>query len=213
MRNTLLQAFDGVVLSGDLAADIPALFNRHELGGLAIHVVLVAERIQPIASQVQIDAALAHQAAWLHDIGRTIPNAAMLQVAAEFGVEVLPAEREHPGILHGKLSALMAERVFQVSDPTVLDAIRCHTTLRAHATALDKALFVADKLAWHPKDSPFRADLERALTDSLDAAVWCFIDWLWHQPLPVVHPWLREAHAHLARQLGQEEKESTAAST
>ncbi|MGE5674157.1 MAG: bis(5'-nucleosyl)-tetraphosphatase (symmetrical) YqeK [Mycobacterium leprae] len=202
MVDVLAQLTDGFAPNGNLAEDVPALFKRHGQDGLAIHVTLVAEQIERIAAQFGIDRTAALQAAWLHDVSRILPKSAMVEVAEQYGVEVLPEERVHPSILHGKLSALIADRVFHVSDPAVLDAMRCHTTLRPNATALDKALFVADKLSWHPDDAPFRADLAAALTRSLDEAAWCFMNWLWQQPMPVVHPWARAARAELAERVG-----------
>ncbi|MHB9145908.1 MAG: bis(5'-nucleosyl)-tetraphosphatase (symmetrical) YqeK [Symbiobacteriia bacterium] len=110
-------------------------------------------------------------------------------------LDILPEERQAPGILHGKLSAALAARFFGVTDPAVLAAIRCHTTLRAGASPLDKLLLVADKLSWDPADAPFHADLVAALNQSLDDAVRCFLTWTWQQrdKMPVVHPWLRQA--------------------
>jgi HD superfamily phosphohydrolase YqeK len=161
MGDTLAHLIDGLVFSGNLAEDVSALFYRHRKDGMVIHVALVAERLQRIALQERINMAAAYEAAWLHDAGKVVLNVAMVAVAEEYGVEVLPEERAHPGILHGKLSAVVAERMFRISDPLVLDAIRCHTTRRANATALDKALFVPDKLSWHrerqirPTQKPF----------------------------------------------------------
>jgi len=73
--------------------------------------------------------------------------------------------------------------------------MRCHTTLRAGSSLLDRVGFVADKLSWDPADAPYHADLVAALGQSLDEAVRCFLEWTWQERarLPVVHPWLREA--------------------
>ena len=75
----------------------------------------------------------------------------------------------------------------------MLDAIRCHSTLRAGATPLDKVLLAADKLSWDPADAPHYQDMVAALDRSLDDAVACFLAWAWEgrARMPVVHPWLR----------------------
>jgi len=113
---------------------------------------------------------------------------------------VLEEERHLPMIVHQKLSAVIARDAFNITDPAILSAIGCHTTLKAGASPLDKAVFVADKLAWdQPGAPPYLAELTRALDESLDAAALCYINWLWdrREALAVVHPWLIEARADL----------------
>jgi HD superfamily phosphohydrolase YqeK len=66
---------------------------------------------------------------------------------------------------------VIAAQVFGVTDAGVLGAIGCHTTLRASASALDMAVFVADKIAWdQPGDPPYRAAIRDAAERSLAAA-------------------------------------------
>jgi HD superfamily phosphohydrolase YqeK len=42
----------------------------------------------------------------------------------------------------------MAKHIFKITRTDILDAVGCHTTLRANSTVLDQVLFVADKIAW-----------------------------------------------------------------
>ncbi len=48
----------------------------------------------------------------------------------------------------------MAQEIFGVTDTLILNAVGCHTTLRAQPTTLDKVLFVADKLVWDQPGTP-----------------------------------------------------------
>jgi HD superfamily phosphohydrolase YqeK len=105
-------------------------------------------------------------------------------------------------IVHQKLSVVLARELFGVSDEDVLSAVGCHTTLKAGAGALDKVLFVADKVEWDGAGvSPYRAGMLEALETSLDAAAIYYLHSLWEQRhrLRVVHPWLAAAHAELCR--------------
>jgi HD superfamily phosphohydrolase YqeK len=77
----------------------------------------------------------------------------------------------------GKLSAVMAERYFGVTDGAALDAMRCHTTLRAGASLVDRLLFVADKLSWDAADATFRPRVAAALSRSLDDGVRASLSW------------------------------------
>lgn len=198
MPDILTQLFDGFPLTGDLAKDAPAFLRHHGREGIAYHVELVAANAQKLAARTGADERSAVTAAWLHDISRVIPGPAMVEPALYLGVDLVPEERQFPELIHGKLSAVFAEQRFGVHDPLVLDAIRCHTTLRPNPTLLDKLLFIADKLSWAPHEAPYHADLQAALDRSLDQAVWCFLDWSWQQRYPVIHPWLREAYEQFA---------------
>ena len=118
-----------------------------------------------------VDGDAAESAGWLHDVSVVIPPSDRLIVAESFGLEILPEERRFSLIIHQKLSAAVALDVFRVDDPDVLNAIGCHTTLKAGATQLDKVLFVADKIAWdQPGDPPYLDAILQALDHSLDAA-------------------------------------------
>jgi hypothetical protein len=67
-------------------------------------------------------------------VSAIFPARERAQIAHILGLEVLPKEEHCPMIVHHKLSCLMALEIFGVTDPFVLDAIGCHTTLRAQAT-------------------------------------------------------------------------------
>lgn len=213
MEDQLARLFDGFRLTGDLAVDAPGFLRHHGKDAIARHVEWVAANAQRLAARFGADERAAVTAAWLHDISRVLPGADMVEPAEQAGVELLPEERRLPELIHGKLSAVMARRFFGVEDPAVLEAIGCHSTLRAGAGLVVKVLFVADKLAWLPQEAPYMAELEEALGGgplagdmappgagggALDRAVWSFLDWA-RPRYPVVHPWLREAHAEFAR--------------
>lgn len=200
MQTILDKLREGIVLTGDIARDVVAFLECHGCPLTAIHSAAVAVEARRIAALAGVEAALAVQAAWLHDISAVIPAAERVAAAEALDIPVLTEERALPMILHQKLSVVVARDLFGVTDATVLSAIGCHTTLKAGASALDKVLFVADKLAWdQPGKPPYRAALEAALAQSLDDAVCVYLRYLWERraTLAVIHPWLAAAHAHL----------------
>lgn len=194
------QYLAGFAPTGDLSLDAPALLRRHGKDGVADHIIRVAEQARRIARMEQIDETPALQAAWLHDISLVMPYADMAAAADALGLAVLPEERQAPALLHGKLSAWLAENHFGVTDPATLDAMRCHTTLWGAPSLLDKVLFAADKLSWDPADAPYKPAMEAALQQSLDEAIRCFLAHAWarREQMPVVHPWLVEACRYFA---------------
>jgi predicted HD superfamily hydrolase involved in NAD metabolism len=196
MPTRLAHLVNGFPLTGELSQDAPALLRHHGRPEVARHVEEVAARAAAIARKVGADPKAAQCAAWLHDISLVLPYAAMAGLAAECGLELLPEDRQAPALIHGRLSAVLAEQLFGVTDQAVLDAMRYHTTLRAKPTLLDCVLFIADKLTWDPAQAPWRAELEAALERSLDDAVWFFLQNAWQEreKMAVIHPWFRQAY-------------------
>lgn len=163
MSDLLSQLFEGFTLTGDLSADAPGFLRHHGREAIARHVEMVAANARELARRTGAGEEVALTAAWLHDISRVLPYAKMVEPARRHGLELLPEEIQSPQLIHGKLSVLLAERLFGVHDPVVLDAIRCHTTLRPNPTLLDKLLFIADKRSWLRREAPYHAALEAAL--------------------------------------------------
>jgi predicted HD superfamily hydrolase involved in NAD metabolism len=194
-----------VRLTGDLRADMITFLDRHRCAHTAEHCLSVAVEAGRLATLFDADQRAAESAGWLHDISAIIPNSDRVDTALQWGIDVLDEEMAAPMILHQKLSAVIAQRVFQICDRAVLEAITCHTTLRAGASVLDKVVFLADKIAWDQAGKPpYLASILDAIEHrSLDRAVWVYLDHLWQQrqTLAVVHPWFVEAYQQLARQM------------
>lgn len=138
----------------------------------------------------------------MHDISAIFPNQLRVEIARAADIEVLPEEEAFPMIIHQKLSLVMARDLFLITDPHVLSAIGCHTTLKAGASPLDLVLFVADKIEWDQVGKPpYYEELVAALDLSLESAAFVYLSYMWErrEQLRVVHPWLAEAYMELAK--------------
>lgn len=165
----------------------------------AVHNLAVAQEAKRLAERFQVNADKAYLAGLLHDVSVVIPNDQRIALQIAVGEPILDAERQAPFLLHQQQSALLAKTVFQVSDPDILSAISCHTTLKAHYRCLDLLVFLADKIKWDRKDqAPFLTGLLDRLDDSLEAAAGYYMDWLFAGDLVVPHPWAVAAKAELA---------------
>jgi predicted HD superfamily hydrolase involved in NAD metabolism len=197
MNPLLAQLSAGLHRTSDLRPDVISFLILHGCAKTARHCIAVADCAKQLAEQFGADPRRAQTAGWLHDVSAVIPAARRLQAAREWQLEVLPAEETAPMLLHQKLSAVIAQELFDITDKDVLYAIGCHTTLRARASLLDQVVFVADKLAWdQPGTPPYQQKLVGALAHALDHAVLCYLDYLWQQRevLAAVHPWFVEAY-------------------
>ena len=133
-----------------------------------------------------------------------IPNDQRLEAAQELGLDILPEEADVPLLLHQKLSAEMAEQIFNINDQEVLSAIRCHTTLQANPAQLDTLLFVADKLAWDQRGTPpFLGDMQAGLEESLELAAFRYQEYLLNSGKIIIpHPWMLASYQELSEKFG-----------
>lgn len=194
-------------LTGNLSHDVPAFLHQHTHPSTALHCQQVAAMARRVAASSSVSLAQAESAGWLHDVSAIFPANERAHIARTLGLEVLAEEERCPMIVHQKLSRLMAQEIFGITDVLILNAVGCHTTLRPWPTVLDKVLFVADKLAWDQPGTPPYADaLQAALERSLDQATCYFLTYLWERrdSLFVIHPWLRAAVRDLC--VGAEEQ-------
>jgi len=158
----------------------------HEAGELLLshgkehiwaHSLEVAEEIGAIAGQYGLDVRDCETAALCHDIGGILPPEEMLAQAVAEGILLDPAEERYPFLLHQRFSKRLCGVRLGIENQAVLDAVGCHTTLRPGASALDMALFLADKLRWdQPGVPPYEAIVREKLGMSLERACLVYID-------------------------------------
>lgn len=192
--------------SGELSIDVARFFEMHGCADTVKHVNDVAQEARELAPRFLEKAEDAFRAGLLHDISAVFPNEDRVKVATELGIEVLPEEKICPAILHQKISQVMAEKIFGITDPNILSAMGCHTTLKENASVLDKIVFISDKIMWDQVHSaPYKTDVLKALEISLDEACFCYLNYLWQQreSLSVVHPWMEAAYKQLHGSLGK----------
>jgi predicted HD superfamily hydrolase involved in NAD metabolism len=208
MHPVLVAYVGDASLTSDVSADAARLLRDRGRAGTADHSQRVATVAQRLARRWGVDETSAEVAGWLHDISAIVPRDHRLQVTELLGLEVLAEERVAPVLVHQKLSAVIAQEVFAITDRSVLSAIGCHTTLKANGSALDKIVFVADKMAWDQSDDPpYLATMASAADQSLDLAAHCYLDYLWQrrETLPAMHPWALQAYRQLSARVRQEQ--------
>jgi predicted HD superfamily hydrolase involved in NAD metabolism len=176
--------------------------------------VIVAEHSKQVANEAKKLAMLFHEdceaaeiASFLHDISVVIPRDMHIEIAEFLNLDVLSEERAFPLIIHQKLSSEIAKIVFGITDERVLNAICCHSTLKANPTKLDMILFIADKIKWDQGGIPPYNDLiQEGLEKSLQDGVFAFLKYFYDNKssLKVIHPWLVDAYNYLGIRLGSE---------
>lgn len=179
-----------------------ALLLAHGKAGIWAHAQAVAGAVEAIAQRHMVPLAPCVEAALCHDIGGILSAEEMLSRARALAWALDPAEERHPFLLHQRFSQRLCEERLGISDPRVLSAVGRHTTLGAAPSAIDMAVFLADKLAWdQPGMPPYLRAVEAALADSLQAACRAYIEYvLAHGMILMPHQRLLEGLAWLAEQ-------------
>jgi nicotinate-nucleotide adenylyltransferase len=89
-----------------------------------------------------MDPNAAGMAGLLHDCAKELPIRRQNDLAGEIQSGELPSAE----MLHAPAGVKYAEIKYNITDTTVLDAIRFHTTGRRKMTGIDKIVYLADKL-------------------------------------------------------------------
>ncbi len=189
--------------SGDRTLDVKRFYLAVGHCRTLKHVIRVARVAQRLAGCYGVDKEAAEFAALAHDLGVAVPNRDRLAVAKQMGVEVDPAEKRRPMLLHGPIAAAALADKLDVRDQDVLNAVRYHTTLRAGASTLEKIVFLADKIAFDPSadhEGVYLAELQAR--PSLDGKALVYLEFALGQvgkPGWIVHPNAVAAYRELVR--------------
>ena len=132
------------------------------------HTMGVARAAAQLAQAHGVDPAQARLAALLHDCAKGNTQA----LAEQYGADVSDMA---PPIRHAPVGAIHGRNAYGVQDPAILQAIARHTVCGPNMTALDKVIYLADKI------EPGRtygsvACIRKAAEHSLDEGMLACID-------------------------------------
>lgn len=144
-----------------------------------IHTQGVRYTAACLAFRYGADIRKAQIAGILHDCAKNLDDETMLKECDKYGVIVTDIEKEAPYLLHAKLGAAYAEKLFGVEDPDILNAIRWHTTGKDNMDLLEKIIFIADYIEPNRKLIPgimkarseVFSDLDRAVLTELESTL------------------------------------------
>jgi nicotinate-nucleotide adenylyltransferase len=129
---------------------VTAKVNLYAIGSLSLaryeHSVRVAELSRELCLRFGVDPDVGYLAGLAHDICKSGKEGWLLELATADGNPVSDIERRKPSLLHGHAAAVLLERMFQVSDRSILGAVRHHTFGAPDMDDLGKIVFVADKI-------------------------------------------------------------------
>jgi predicted HD superfamily hydrolase involved in NAD metabolism len=135
------------------------------------HSQFVAEAARGLALRFAPElAAQGALAGLLHDNAKGMSGVELIELAQRYDIEVSPAERQFPALLHGKVGAALLPERFGVEDKEIAQCVADHVTGRVGMGELSRILFVADQIA---KDRRFDGveELRQVAAGNLERAV------------------------------------------
>lgn len=140
------------------------------------HMEHVANLASEIASHYNMSSEDAYLAGFLHDVGRLVKSNEYILLLNQREIHITEQERKVPSVLHGKVSAIIANHEFHIKDENLLNALRYHVSLRKDSSDMEKVIFLADKMSW---DNKAVVNLvEDHVFQSLNIACFKVLEWL-----------------------------------
>lgn len=134
-----------------------------------MHTLRVSELAKQLAEQFGVEVDQVEKAALIHDYLKETPNEQLHQYIASANdpAQVLNA---HPILWHGPAVAEIATDTFGITDQSIIEAVRYHTTGRPHMNAVEEIVFIADYME-PARSFPGIEDVRNAAEESIEQGI------------------------------------------
>lgn len=136
------------------------------------HTLGVMYTAEALAMRYGVDMTKAAVAGLLHDCAKCIPNAQKLKLCKKHDIEISELEKHNPSLLHAKLGAYMAKKVYGVNDEEILSAIRWHTTGKPDMSMLDIIIYMADYIEPNRDKAPNLKEIRKLSFENIELALY-----------------------------------------
>ena len=108
------------------------------------HSVNVSKEAVRLAIKYGGDVDKAELAGLLHDVMKDVGKKEQLAIMDKYGVALNEVELQAPKLWHAIAGAVYVNKVLEIRDEDIVNAVRYHTTARAGMTLLEKIIYIAD---------------------------------------------------------------------
>jgi predicted HD superfamily hydrolase involved in NAD metabolism len=108
------------------------------------HSLNVMETAAELAKFWGADVEKCKLAGLVHDCGKLKDKNKIIEHCKTYNVELTDEEKNNPNVIHAFLGEKLAEVLYGIDDPEILEAIRYHTTGEKNMTLISKIIFLAD---------------------------------------------------------------------
>lgn len=86
-----------------------------------------------------------------HDLGKRMTDDELLAYAGSDGMGISELDKKKPQLLHGRVTAVLLRKRFDIRDSDILEAVALHTEARDGMGPLAKIIYIADKVEFSRK--------------------------------------------------------------
>lgn len=108
----------------------------------------------------------------LHDCGKYGSEKEQIKLCEQYKIKLNKSELKMPALVHAKLGAYLARKVYNIKDADILSAITYHTTGRPEMTLLEKIIYISDFIEPKRKEIPILNEVRKSAFLNLEKAVY-----------------------------------------
>lgn len=136
------------------------------------HTLGVEFTAASLAMRYGIDIDKAEIAGLLHDCAKCIDDEDKLDDCKKYKIELTDVEKRNPFLIHSKLGAVYAKKLYGIDDEEIISAIRFHTTGKPDMTLLEKIIFIADYIEPGRDKAPNLKEIRKMSFIDIDEAMY-----------------------------------------
>ena len=139
------------------------------------HTLGVEFTAASLAMRYEVDLENAELAGLLHDCAKCIDSEDTLDECKKYNIELTDVEKRNPFLIHSKLGAVHAKKLYGVDDEDIISAIRFHTTGKPDMTMLEKIIFIADYIEPGRDKAPNLKEIRKMSFVDIDEAMYMIL--------------------------------------
>ena len=139
------------------------------------HTLGVEFTAASLAMRYEVDIEKAELSGLLHDCAKCIDSEDTLDECKKYNIELTDVEKRNPFLIHSKLGAVHAKKLYGVDDEDIISAIRFHTTGKPDMTMLEKIIFIADYIEPGRDKAPNLKEIRKMSFIDIDEAMYMIL--------------------------------------
>ena len=139
------------------------------------HTLGVEFTAASLAMRYEVDVDKAELAGLLHDCAKCIDSEDTFDECKKYDIKLTDVEKRNPFLIHSKLGAVHAKKLYGVDDEDIISAIRFHTTGKPDMTMLEKIIFIADYIEPGRDKAPNLKEIRKMSFVDIDEAMYMIL--------------------------------------
>lgn len=152
-------------------ADIDIQLKQNLTTNRYIHSIGVAYTATSLAMRYGENIEVAFLAGLVHDCAKCLSDSVQVIECERHHLDVTNYEKNHPQLLHAKLSSVYAKINYGIDNKEILDAIKWHTTGTVEMTLLAKIIYIADFIEPNRKNFDGLDEARKIAFENIDKAM------------------------------------------